>query len=166
MQNGVKLKKKYLKYKKKLNFAYFNSQHMWQPLRNLSLTTYKRIEEKPNAPKTSLPKSEQKLLVSETCKKRLREICEDGSFLRVTVEGGGCSGFQYKFDLDNKLNADDLQFGDDKARVVIDDVSLEYCAGSTVDFHTELIKSGFRIASNPQAEQGCSCGASFALRLD
>ncbi|KAI8129831.1 mitochondrial, Iron-sulfur cluster assembly 2 like protein [Lucilia cuprina] len=111
-------------------------------------------------------KTENKLLVSDSCLKRLREICQDGSFLRITVEGGGCSGFQYKFDLDNKMNPDDLQFGEEKAKVVIDNVSLEYCTGSTVDYHTELIRSGFRMLANPLAEQGCSCGASFAIKLD
>lgn len=110
--------------------------------------------------------NEKKLLVSDTCIKKLREICKDGSFLRITVEGGGCSGFQYKFDLDNKINADDLQFGEAEAKVVIDNISLEYCIGATVDYHSELIRSGFRMLSNPLAEQGCSCGASFAIKLD
>ncbi|XP_037946147.1 iron-sulfur cluster assembly 2 homolog, mitochondrial-like isoform X2 [Teleopsis dalmanni] len=107
-----------------------------------------------------------KLLLSDSCIKRLREICQDGSFLRITVEGGGCSGFQYKFDLDTKIQEDDLQFGEEKAKVVIDNVSLEYCTGATVDYHIELIRSGFRMMANPQAEQGCSCGASFSIKLD
>ncbi|XP_013112811.1 iron-sulfur cluster assembly 2 homolog, mitochondrial [Stomoxys calcitrans] len=110
--------------------------------------------------------SDQRLLVSDSCIKRLKEICQDGSFLRITVEGGGCSGFQYKFDLDSKLNEDDLQFGKEEAKVVIDNVSLEYCNGATVDYHTELIRSGFRMLANPKAEQGCSCGSSFAIKLD
>ncbi|XP_001359117.2 iron-sulfur cluster assembly 2 homolog, mitochondrial [Drosophila pseudoobscura] len=108
---------------------------------------------------------EQKIQVSESCLKRLREICIDGSFLRITVEGGGCSGFQYKFDLDSKMNEDDLQFGEEKAKVVIDTVSLEYCTGSTVDYHSELIRAGFRMVANPLAEQGCSCGSSFSVKM-
>lgn len=115
---------------------------------------------------TSSANTENKLIISDSCIKRLREICQDGSFLRITVEGGGCSGFQYKFDLDNKMQPDDLQFGEEKAKVVIDNVSLEYCTGATVDYHTELIRSGFRMLANPLAEQGCSCGASFAIKLD
>lgn len=107
------------------------------------------------------------LILSETCVKKLNEICTNGdeNYLRITVDGGGCSGFQYKFELDNKLNEDDVLIGDAK-KVVIDTVSLEYCAGSTLDYQMELIKAGFRIISNPKAEQGCSCGASFALKID
>lgn len=125
--------------------------------------TTSTIDKQPADP---APETQQKVLVSDSCIKRLREICKDGSFLRVIVEGGGCSGFQYKFDLDNKVNEDDLQFGKEDAKVVIDSVSLEYCNGATVDYHTELIRAGFRILANPKAEQGCSCGASFAIKLD
>ncbi|KAH8336342.1 hypothetical protein KR059_002928, partial [Drosophila kikkawai] len=110
-------------------------------------------------------KPELSVQVSESCLKRLREICVDGSFLRITVEGGGCSGFQYKFDLDSKLNEDDREFGEGQAKVVIDTISLEYCSGATVDYHSELIRAGFRMVANPLAEQGCSCGSSFSIKL-
>ncbi|XP_065093425.1 iron-sulfur cluster assembly 2 homolog, mitochondrial [Ochlerotatus camptorhynchus] len=106
------------------------------------------------------------LKLSDTCLKRLREICDEKSFLRITIEGGGCSGFQYKFDIDDKLKSDDLVYGENDARVVIDQTSIEYVDGSMIDFHTELIRSGFRIINNPKAEQGCSCGASFAIKLN
>lgn len=113
-------------------------------------------------------KTKPTLILSDSCVKKLREISERESknYLRITVDGGGCSGFQYLFDLDDKVTDDDIIIGEDKSQVVIDAVSLEYCAGSTVDYHTELIKSGFRIIGNPKAEQGCSCGASFAIKLD
>ncbi|CRK99578.1 CLUMA_CG012891, isoform A [Clunio marinus] len=106
------------------------------------------------------------LKLSDSCVKKLHEICKDGSFLRVIVEGGGCSGFQYKLEIDKNLNPDDLQFGPDGAKVVIDEVSVEYVDGSTVDYHEELIRAGFRIINNPKAEGGCSCGASFNIKID
>lgn len=101
--------------------------------------------------------------------KKLKEISERESkkYLRISVDGGGCSGFQYQFDLVDTINDDDIVIGEnDNGQVVIDTVSLEYCAGSTVDYHTELIRSGFRMVGNPKAEQGCSCGASFSIKLD
>lgn len=108
------------------------------------------------------------LKLSDSCIKQLKEILEreKKKYLRVSVDGGGCSGFQYSFDLDDKVNEDDIIIGENNSQVVIDTVSLEYCAGSTVDYHTELIKSGFRMVGNPKAEQGCSCGSSFAIKLD
>ncbi|XP_055709581.1 iron-sulfur cluster assembly 2 homolog, mitochondrial [Phlebotomus papatasi] len=106
------------------------------------------------------------LKLTDSCVKRLREICIDGSFLRVSVDGGGCSGFQYKFDFDTKLNNDDIVFGPKEARVVIDNVSLDYCAGTTLDYKEELIRAGFVMEGNPKAEEGCSCGASFSIKID
>ncbi|XP_049538364.1 iron-sulfur cluster assembly 2 homolog, mitochondrial [Anopheles darlingi] len=104
--------------------------------------------------------------LSDSCISRLKEICQNGSFLRVSVEGGGCSGFQYKFSIEKQLGDDDTVLGDGGARVAIDNVSVEYLSGATIDYHTELIRSGFRVINNPKAEQGCSCGASFAVKLD
>lgn len=113
-------------------------------------------------------KTHSTISLSDACVQRLADITkiESDKFLRVIVDGGGCSGFQYKFELDNKINDDDMVFGPTNSRVVVDAVSMEYCAGATIDYQTELIKSGFRIVDNPKAEQGCSCGASFALKMD
>ena len=82
--------------------------------------------------------------------------------LRISVEGGGCSGFQYKFDLVPEADAGDLVISRDGARVLIDPVSLEYMAGSEVDFVDDLMGAAFKI-NNPNATSGCGCGTSFSL---
>ncbi|XP_050740278.1 iron-sulfur cluster assembly 2 homolog, mitochondrial-like isoform X2 [Eriocheir sinensis] len=121
-------------------------------------------QSQPLATKSS---ASQDLLISPSCVTRLKEITKDDdkSFLRVIVEGGGCSGFQYKFDLDTTLQDDDRVFERDGVQVVIDETSLDFVRGSIIDYHSELIRAAFRVVDNPQAEGGCSCGASFAIKL-
>merc|ERR1719373_370877 len=107
------------------------------------------------------------LVISDSAVSRLKNIAGDG-WLRVSVEGGGCSGFQYKLDLEEggDMAEDDVLVERDGARVVVDQTSLEYLEGATVDYHVELIRAGFRIIANPKAEGGCSCGASFNIKLE
>jgi iron-sulfur cluster assembly accessory protein len=85
-----------------------------------------------------------------------------GTMLRVSVEGGGCSGFQYKFDIERAQAADDVVIERDGASVLIDQVSLGYLAGSEIDFVDDLIGASFRI-NNPQATASCGCGTSFSI---
>ena len=84
------------------------------------------------------------------------------SMLRVSVEGGGCSGFSYHFDLVDGSAPDDIVIERAGAKVLIDPVSLEYMAGSEIDFVDELIGASFKI-QNPNAVSSCGCGTSFAL---
>ncbi len=91
-----------------------------------------------------------------------REEGNDALMLRVSVSGGGCSGFQYGFSFDDNVTDDDLVFGPDQARVVIDEVSLELLSGARIDFVEDLIGAYFRI-DNPNATSSCGCGSSFAV---
>ena len=85
-----------------------------------------------------------------------------GTMLRVSVEGGGCSGFQYKFDVERAQAADDVVISRDGATVLIDQVSLGYLAGSEIDFVDDLIGASFRV-NNPKATASCGCGTSFSI---
>ena len=85
-----------------------------------------------------------------------------GTMLRVSVAGGGCSGFQYKFHTERSRADDDIVIEQSGATVLIDPVSLNYMAGAEIDFVDDLIGSAFKI-NNPQATASCGCGTSFAL---
>jgi iron-sulfur cluster assembly accessory protein len=103
--------------------------------------------------------------VSERAARRIGEILhreQPGTMLRVSVEGGGCSGFQYKFDMERAQDPDDIVIRRDGAVVLIDQVSLGYLAGSEIDFVDDLIGASFKI-NNPQATSSCGCGTSFSL---
>lgn len=84
------------------------------------------------------------------------------ALLRLSVEGGGCSGFQYKFALDDAPAADDTVVETDGVMLAVDPVSLDLVAGCTLDYVESLGGSAFRV-NNPQAAAGCGCGASFAI---
>ena len=105
------------------------------------------------------------ITVSDRAAKRIGDILKGepaGTMLRVSVEGGGCSGFQYKFDVERAKAADDLVISRDSATVLIDPVSVNYMAGSEIDFVDDLIGASFKV-KNPQAKASCGCGTSFAL---
>jgi iron-sulfur cluster assembly accessory protein len=82
--------------------------------------------------------------------------------LRVSVSGGGCSGFQYGFELDSSPGEDDIVIRKDGATVFVDSVSLMYMAGSEIDFVDDLIGASFQVR-NPHATASCGCGTSFSI---
>jgi iron-sulfur cluster assembly accessory protein len=103
--------------------------------------------------------------LTERAARRIREIMAgepSGSMLRVSVNGGGCSGFQYAFDVERARQADDIVIEKDGATVLVDQVSLPFLDGSTIDFVDDLIGQSFKI-DNPHATASCGCGTSFSV---
>src|ERR1700742_4590550 len=103
--------------------------------------------------------------LSEAAAGRIRAIAErEGRplMLRVAVEGGGCSGFQYQFDLVEEAGEDDLKIENAGAAAVVDVGSLALLGGSEIDFVEELVGAQFRI-HNPNAKSSCGCGVSFSI---
>ncbi len=103
--------------------------------------------------------------VTERAAQKIGEILQRepaGTMLRISVEGGGCSGFQYKFDTERARAEDDFVIEKNGATILIDPMSLAYMAGSEIDFVDDLIGSSFKV-NNPKATASCGCGTSFAL---
>jgi iron-sulfur cluster assembly accessory protein len=103
--------------------------------------------------------------VSERAAKRIGTILKGepaGAMLRVSVEGGGCSGFQYKFDIERQRASDDVAIERDGVTVLVDPVSVPYLAGSEIDFVDDLLGAAFKV-HNPNATASCGCGTSFTI---
>ncbi|MBB5047881.1 iron-sulfur cluster assembly accessory protein [Rhodopseudomonas rhenobacensis] len=103
--------------------------------------------------------------ISERAARRIGEILTkegDGAMLRISVEGGGCSGFQYKFDVERARNADDTVIARDSAVVLVDSASVPFLEGAELDFVDDLIGASFRV-NNPNATASCGCGTSFSI---
>lgn len=103
--------------------------------------------------------------ITERAANRISELAASengGKGLRVAVQGGGCSGFQYDISLTDQIDADDLVFERDGARVLVDPVSIDFLKGSTLDYVDDLMGQSFRV-QNPQAKSSCGCGTSFSL---
>ncbi|EED96249.1 predicted protein [Thalassiosira pseudonana CCMP1335] len=135
---------------------------------------------------TNSTSSEGELTITASCAARIKQLAStrpnpDSIYLRLYVDAGGCSGFQYKFlllsednDMNNSLEDDeedgaidpdeDIIFVKDGMRVVVDQTSLELLRGSTIDYVQEMIRSSFAVMSNPQSESACGCGSSFAVK--
>ena len=103
---------------------------------------------------------EKKLEFTDSAKNQIEKITksEEKKYFRITVQGGGCSGFKYNFSFDDKIEKDDILFN----KAVIDKQSLDIIAGSTVDFKKEMIGESFSI-NNPKASASCGCGLSFSV---
>lgn len=105
------------------------------------------------------------LTLTDAAAKRVAWIAErqfKPAILRLSVEGGGCSGFQYKFDLADNADSDDSVSETDGVKLVVDPISLDLVGGSVVDFVESLGGAAFRV-ENPQAAAGCGCGSSFGI---
>ncbi|HEY0838121.1 MAG TPA: iron-sulfur cluster insertion protein ErpA [Azospirillum sp.] len=104
--------------------------------------------------------------ISDSAARRVAFLIEHegkpGVMLRLTVSGGGCSGFQYGFSFDDAVNDDDHVFEHNGTKVVTDDCSLDLLDGSTLDYVEDLMGAAFQI-KNPQAKASCGCGNSFAV---
>ncbi|HJR56081.1 MAG TPA: iron-sulfur cluster insertion protein ErpA [Rhizomicrobium sp.] len=103
--------------------------------------------------------------LSDRAAKRIAAILSKetgGTMLRLAVTGGGCSGFQYNFALDEARMDDDLVLEKDGATVLIDPVSLDFLVGAEIDFTDDLIGQAFKI-NNPNATSSCGCGTSFSV---
>ncbi|MFK4823865.1 iron-sulfur cluster insertion protein ErpA [Paenochrobactrum sp. BZR 588] len=103
--------------------------------------------------------------VSDSAAKRIAKILSsepDKSALRVSVEGGGCTGFSYKYELVNDQEDDDLVIEKAGAKVLIDAISFPYLEGSVIDFVDDLMGQSFHI-QNPNATSSCGCGTSFSI---
>ena len=114
----------------------------------------------------SAPAGGSGFTVSDSAVKRIAFLIEqeegDGLFLRVSVSGGGCSGFQYGFTFDDEIRAEDQVFERDGIKVVVDETSLDLMGGAEIDFVEDLIGASFQIR-NPMATASCGCGSSFSV---
>ena len=104
---------------------------------------------------------EKKLEFTESARSQINKITQSDDkkkYFRISVQGGGCSGFKYIFSFDDKIQLDDVKFD----KTIVDKVSLDIIAGSTIDFKKEMIGESF-IINNPKASASCGCGLSFSV---
>lgn len=107
----------------------------------------------------------EKVVATASALKRVAEILADepaGSVVRLSVNGGGCSGFQYNFDIVAASEPEDIVLGEGPGRLAIDPVSLDFLKGSEIDFIDDLMGASFRV-NNPNATASCGCGSSFSI---
>ena len=103
----------------------------------------------------------KKIEFTDRAKEEIEKIINEDQlkkFFRISVKGGGCSGFKYNFSFDNKIDSNDIVFG----KAIIDKTSLDIISGSTIDFKKEMIGESF-VINNPKASSSCGCGLSFSV---
>src|SRR6185295_10915256 len=136
----------------------------WTRWRSAGRQSANKLVRAPGA--SYLPRvSEPQISLTENAAKRVAWIAErqhKPAILRLAVDGGGCAGFTYKFELANQADADDTIVETDGVKLVVDAVSLELVKGSAVDFVEDLGGASFRV-TNPNAQSGCGCGSSFSV---
>ncbi|GMY25224.1 iron-sulfur assembly protein IscA-like 2, mitochondrial [Fagus crenata] len=121
------------------------------------------------SPSSSPSPSPDAINLTDNCVRRMKELqaseeSANDKMLRLSVETGGCSGFQYVFDLDNKTTSDDRVFEKEGVKLVVDNISYDFIKGATVDYVEELIRAAFVVTENPSAVGGCSCKSSFMVK--
>lgn len=109
------------------------------------------------------------ITISQSAKAKIIDILREENnprmALRTFVQGGGCSGFNYGFTLDDSVNEDDFEIALDDYKVVVDAMSMQYLTGSEIDYVESLMESSFSI-KNPNANSTCGCGSSFSVGQD
>lgn len=105
--------------------------------------------------------------IDESAVHRLQELIREtpGQVLRVSVDAGGCSGFQYVFSMDDHAESDDIVYNQDGVALAVDKVSYEFLKGATVEYAEDLMSSSFRVKDNPNSDLSCGCGSSFSAKM-
>lgn len=114
------------------------------------------------------------LTITERCAEMINKLTQQdwvkdkaNAKLRIIVDSGGCSGYTYDFSLDDKApGEEDVIFEKDSAKVIVDKESLRHLSGAVIDWKEEMIRRSFVVSENPNAATGCSCGSSFASKVD
>ncbi|KAF5207995.1 Iron-sulfur cluster insertion protein erpa [Thalictrum thalictroides] len=141
-----------------------------QNQRLLTTSSSSAVRQSPQSSSSSQEVDDSTIVrMTDNCTRRLKQLSEkeastEGKMLRLSVETGGCSGFQYAFLLDDKTNSDDRVFEKEGVKLVVDNISYDFVKGATVDYVEELIRSAFVVTENPSAVGGCSCKSSFMVK--
>ncbi|EGC30833.1 hypothetical protein DICPUDRAFT_157381 [Dictyostelium purpureum] len=154
-------------------YKFFTTQTLAKETNNNTNTSTTNIQSdtiiKQPIEQTSLPQgdnSKYNITLTDSCVKELNRIQSQmkDSMLRVMVDMGGCSGYQYIIKIENKMQEDDVLFERDGAKVIIDKISLDMMVGSVIDYEINLMRSSFCVATNPNTIKSCGCKISFDLK--